>query len=254
MEIPGRRWLRRRGRKPRGVPRLPRHGHQRADHQSQRGPPLDRPHAYYSTRSSTRSRRSSRARASSTSSATAARWSTRCSTSPTRGPRSRGQELPEEDDAVGNRRVTRLRRPGATTSRLRWRSATSTRSGPRSSATRTWSRIRRQPSAASMASSASPTRTARRKFLASGRINSSFGERPRLRGSQLWETWEADLRHIFAGHAGTAMVRSGYWTPDEFENATGQLTANEEPSRSGTASSRPPRTAGNSLSQESSRS
>jgi Sulfotransferase family len=57
------------------------------------------------------------------------------------------------------------------------------------------------------------------KFLSNRRINSSFDDRPRLSGSELWETWAADLRHTFAAHAGTAMVRSGYWTPDEFENA-----------------------------------
>jgi Sulfotransferase family len=53
------------------------------------------------------------------------------------------------------------------------------------------------------------------RFLASRRINSSFGERPRPSGSELWENWEGDQRHTFAEVAGPTMLRCGYATPDE---------------------------------------
>jgi hypothetical protein len=53
------------------------------------------------------------------------------------------------------------------------------------------------------------------RFLASRRINSSFGGRPRLSGSELWEAWEEEQRRTFAEVAGATMLRCGYSKADE---------------------------------------
>jgi hypothetical protein len=53
------------------------------------------------------------------------------------------------------------------------------------------------------------------RFFASGRINSSFAERPRLSASELWEEWEEGRRRVFAELAGATMLRCGYSTRDE---------------------------------------
>ncbi|MQA73281.1 MAG: hypothetical protein GEU88_02830 [Solirubrobacterales bacterium] len=53
------------------------------------------------------------------------------------------------------------------------------------------------------------------RFFSSRRINSSFGERPRLSASQLWETWDDEWRGTFAEVAGATMLACGYWTPSE---------------------------------------
>jgi hypothetical protein len=64
-------------------------------------------------------------------------------------------------------------------------------------------------------------------FLGSRRINTSFRERPRLSGSELWGAWDADLRHTFAEHAGGAMVECGYWTGGDLESLAGAGSSND---------------------------
>jgi hypothetical protein len=53
------------------------------------------------------------------------------------------------------------------------------------------------------------------RFLTSRRINSSFGERPRLSTGELWETWAEERRRTFAEVAGPTMLRCGYSTSGE---------------------------------------
>jgi hypothetical protein len=53
------------------------------------------------------------------------------------------------------------------------------------------------------------------RVLASERINSSFSGRPRLSGSELWESWEQEQRRTFAEAAGPTMLRCGYSTADQ---------------------------------------
>jgi Sulfotransferase family len=53
------------------------------------------------------------------------------------------------------------------------------------------------------------------RFLASRRINSSFDDRPRLSGVELWETWDEQRRNVFAEVAGPTMLKCGYSTPGE---------------------------------------
>jgi Sulfotransferase family len=53
------------------------------------------------------------------------------------------------------------------------------------------------------------------RFLASRRINSSFGEGPRLSASELWGAWDEEQRRVFAEVAGATMLRCGYSAPDE---------------------------------------
>jgi Sulfotransferase family len=72
------------------------------------------------------------------------------------------------------------------------------------------------------------------RFLASRRINSSFGDRPRPSADELWETWDEEWRRVFADHAGAAMVRCGYWTADELaasenHSSAGQAASGERP-------------------------
>jgi Sulfotransferase family len=59
------------------------------------------------------------------------------------------------------------------------------------------------------------------RSFSAGRINSSFGDRPRLSASQLWETWDDEWRGAFTEVAGATMVRCGYWTSGEFGTAAG---------------------------------
>jgi hypothetical protein len=59
------------------------------------------------------------------------------------------------------------------------------------------------------------------RFWASRRINSSFGDRPRLPGSELWESWGEQERRVFAELAGATMRRCGYWASDERKGFVG---------------------------------
>jgi Sulfotransferase family len=59
------------------------------------------------------------------------------------------------------------------------------------------------------------------RFFGSRRINSSFGESPRLSATELWETWDEDRRRVFAEVAGPTMLRCGYSTPQELGSLAG---------------------------------
>ena len=50
-------------------------------------------------------------------------------------------------------------------------------------------------------------------FLASKRINSSFGDRPLSSGDELWTSWDEERRHVFAEVAAATMLKCGYSTP-----------------------------------------
>lgn len=55
------------------------------------------------------------------------------------------------------------------------------------------------------------------RFLASRRINSSFGGRPRMAGRELWESWDRERQRTFAEIAGPTMLSCGYSTAAELE-------------------------------------